>query len=127
MQYAEGRRVRRTSKDSLEKRIRTKLLGSSSWFRKKGGQKSSWRKGTPGQSTKRTERQSPKTDSVPRTVLFVDQTPGGELALRLRELLARIEDTIGFKVKVVGGILVFLGITFYLFLPQSDVTEVSMT
>ena len=38
---------------------------------------------------------------MPRTVLFVDQTPGGELALRLRELLARIEDTIGFKVKVV--------------------------
>ena len=31
----------------------------------------------------------------------MEQTPGGELALRIRKLLDRIEDRIGFRVKVV--------------------------
>ena len=36
-----------------------------------------------------------------RTVLFVEQTPGGKLARSLREVLKRIEGILGFKVKVV--------------------------
>ena len=36
-----------------------------------------------------------------RTVLFVDQTPGGELAGRLKALYLGLESTMGFKIKVV--------------------------
>ena len=44
---------------------------------------------------------SDNTTPTPRSVLFVDQTPGGELASRLRELFTRLEPTLGFFVKVV--------------------------
>ena len=37
----------------------------------------------------------------PSTVLFVEQTPNGELAARLRELLLRLEPTLGFTMKIV--------------------------
>ena len=36
-----------------------------------------------------------------RTVLFVEHTPGGELAKRLRDQLSRLEGLMGFKIKVV--------------------------
>ena len=38
---------------------------------------------------------------TPRSVLFVQQIPGGELATRLRELFIRLEPTVGFYIKVV--------------------------
>ena len=40
------------------------------------------------------------TTTTPSSVLFVDQTPGGELASRMRELLRRVEPTTGFHLKV---------------------------
>ena len=36
-----------------------------------------------------------------RTVLFVEHTPGGELSKRIRETLSRLEDMMGFRIKVV--------------------------
>ena len=36
-----------------------------------------------------------------RTVLFVEHTPGGELAKRLRGTIARLEGILGFRVKIV--------------------------
>ena len=94
----EGRRVRRTAQNSLGQRIKDKLLGKTSWFRKSGGagkvtknQKKGGASG--GSSGKRTEYPI-------RSVLFVEQTPGGELASKLRELLARLEPLLGFRIKV---------------------------
>ena len=39
--------------------------------------------------------------STPCTVLFVEQTPRGELAHRFRELLQRLVPTLGFNIKTV--------------------------
>ena len=36
-----------------------------------------------------------------RTILFVEQSPKGKLARRLRETLRGMENTLGFRVKVV--------------------------
>ena len=43
----------------------------------------------------------PGTGLKTRTVLFVEQTKGGGLARVIRELLARIEHILGYKIKVV--------------------------
>ena len=36
-----------------------------------------------------------------KSVLYVEHTPDGELASRLRELLGRLAPTLGFEIKVV--------------------------
>ena len=46
-------------------------------------------------------RKKEKLNLGAKTVLFVDQTPGGELAKRLRELLQRLEPTMGFSIRIV--------------------------
>ena len=100
----QGMRLRRPARESQESRMRTKLLGKSSWFRKGGeSKKKDWYKGGKQRSKKRTSRQNRKEapQSTPRTVLFVEQTPGGELAARLRKLFQRLEPTVGLYVKVV--------------------------
>ena len=100
---AEGKRVRRTAKDSLEQRSRTKLLGSATWFKKRGSPAN--RKDTLGKKRSRINRGGKGAGntiaSAPRSVLFVEQTPGGELASRLKELFRRLEPTLGFWLKVV--------------------------
>ena len=75
----EGRRLRRPAKDSQDSRMRTKFLGKSSWFRKRGGQKKDWYKGGRKDSKKRTGAKNIKKapQTTPKTVLFVEQTPGG--------------------------------------------------
>ena len=94
----EGRRVRRTAQDSLGQRVKNKLLGKSSWFRKPGGagrNKLTRRGGgLKGGST------SKDTEYPVRTVLFVEQTPRGELAAKMRELVSRLEPLLGFKIKI---------------------------
>ena len=47
------------------------------------------------------QKRSSVATPTQRAVMFVEQTPGGELAARLRELFLRIEPTLGFYVKVV--------------------------
>ena len=100
----EGRRLRRTAKNSQEQRMRTKLIGKSSWFKRKGGRKVDWygmKDGQNGGGRKGKVRRKVNTTTTPKSILFVDQTPGGELACRMRELFTRIEPTIGFHLKVV--------------------------
>ena len=101
----EGRRLRRTARESKELRMRTKLTGKTSWFKKRGGQKRDWYGGTKHHFRSKTDgkggRSTTIPTSVPKSVIFVEQTPGGELAKRLRELLTRIEPTVGFSIKVV--------------------------
>ena len=99
----EGRRVRRTAKVSKESRIKTKLIGKTTWFKKrKGGAEKDWygKKGARRGGDKKS-RETDTTTTAPKTVIFVEQTPGGELAKRLRELFKRLEGTVGFYIKVV--------------------------
>ena len=99
----EGRKVRRSAKDSLGKRLRTRLIGKSTWFKRRKGNKKMEPHGRGNQvganRSSNTTTTTPPTN--PKSVLFVDQTPGGELASKLRELFMRLEPTVGFFVKVV--------------------------
>ena len=80
--------------------MRNKLVGKSTWFKKRKKQgaledSKNDRKGGKGAA----RRSNP--GSTPCTVLFVEQTPRGELAHRLRELFQRLEPTLGFSIKTV--------------------------
>ena len=101
-----GWRLHRTSAMSQGARVKKKLLGKSSWFKKtkkvskegaKGRTDSKYRK-KDGKYTKEPEHgKIMKTKSV----LFVEQTPDGSLAKRMREVLRAMEPALGFRVKVV--------------------------
>ena len=99
----EGRRLRRTAGDSLGLRMRTKLVGKTTWFKRRGGNRKDRHSGSSKSNRKKADetRGSNTNSSIPKSVLFVDQTPGGELASRLKELMTRVEPTIGFTVKIV--------------------------
>ena len=104
----EGRKLHRTSVDSQGARTRRKLLARTTWFKKRRNRSSDeqhqggraiqggFRKGAV-----RKEEGEPKVKSI----LFVEQSPEGELAKRMREVLKSMEPTLGFKIKVVerGG------------------------
>ena len=105
----DGTKLRRTAKDSQEQRERDKLLGKTNWFRK---QKSTEQleedqirvQRRPGRSIGRRNKMKDGRGvqgMQARSVIFVDHTPGGELATRIRELLTRLEPLLGFKIKVV--------------------------
>ena len=104
----DGRKLRRTAKESEEQREREKLLGKSSWFRKtskKGEQEKEDHRRLFSKPSGRGRRKAKigrtTQGAQARTVLFVEQTEGGELAMRIRELVSRLEPLIGFKIKVV--------------------------
>ena len=87
----------------METRTKNKLLGKSSWFKKKGGRSKDdygSKRGGPGSKPRGKEEQV-ASSTTPRSVIFVEQTPGGELAAKLRELFMRLEPTVGFYIKVV--------------------------
>ena len=91
----------RTSEDSVKSRARKKLLGKSTWFK---GNSSGGKKNTNFGGNTGSRREHWKASTGPlrtRTVLFVEHTPDGILAKRLREQLGRMEQTIGFRIKVV--------------------------
>ena len=99
----EGRRLHRSSIDSLGARIRKKLVGKTDWFRKrrsKGKEYEGAQKLGATQSTREQKQKNIKELRV-RTVLFVDQSPGGELAKRIREQMRAMEPTLGFRTKIV--------------------------
>ena len=94
-------KLHRTSTDSQGARVRKKLLAKTNWFkkrRKKEDQDLNTRRS--GCGVKGAPRRG-STELEQKTVLFVEQSPGGELAKRIRESLRRMENTLGFKVKVV--------------------------
>ena len=77
-------------------RVRKKLLAKTNRYRK-GGKEDQKRKSTKGHIRK--ESQVKQLEH--KTVIFVEQTPRGELAKRLRELMSRISPILGFGIKVV--------------------------
>ena len=93
----QGRKLHRSSTDSQGERIRKKLLGKSNWFKKRRSKKDNTQE-TKGRSFKRSK---PHMELEVKTVLFVEQSPMGELAKKLRETLRSMEQTLGFRVKVV--------------------------
>ena len=85
-----GRRVRRTAKESLGARTRTKPLGKSTWFKNSRGKKRKLYGNKRIRGSRDDRRKEEDTTSSPRSVLFFEQIPEGELASRLREVLSRM-------------------------------------
>ena len=89
----------RTAEESQGARNKDKLVGKSTWFKKRSS-------GNTGSTDKKTgrargARNTTTMGPAPSTVLFVEQTANGELAMRLREMFKRLEPTLGFTVKTV--------------------------
>ena len=104
----EGRRLYRTARESQGARERKKLISKLNWNRseKKPDYYADERAG----STNSVGGAEPKGAASRqfKSVLFIEHTPDGELAKRLREVLLRLSPVMGFTVKVVernGGAL----------------------
>ena len=99
---AEWTRLHRTAAESAGTRNIRKLVGKSTWFKKKTRKETEpgTTQGPRGKTEPRTNP-SEEDEIKTRSVLFVDQTPQGELASRLREVLRGLEGAMGFRIKVV--------------------------
>ena len=98
----EGRRVYRTAKQSAAGRSRRKVLGKSTWFRKRKVEKEDGIKKTGNRRAKRKVKSKNAEEQLKmRTVLFVDNTKDGGLAKKLREVVERIQHILGYRIKVV--------------------------
>ena len=107
---AGGRILHRSSGESSAARTRKKLTGKSEWFRKADQTEKEadedddksldiWLKAgkTDGKETENCKLET-------RSVLFVEQSRGGELAKRLREVERRANKIVGYKTKIVEGV-----------------------
>ena len=98
----QGTKLHRCSTDSQGARVRKKLLAKTTWFKKR-------RRKEPYEDGEQKRRSFGNTtrgskynrELKVKTVLFVEQSPRGELAKRLRETIKDMEHTLGFRVKVV--------------------------
>ena len=99
----QGRMLHRTSTDSQGARIRKKLLSKTNWFKKRRRKEDDGASGSKEHEVQGTFRNGSRKlkELELKSVLFVEQSPKGELASRLREALRRMEQTLGFRVKVV--------------------------
>ena len=78
------------------------MVGRSSWYKNKkntslddgNGMKRGGGRKYPGAS-------HGKQDLKTRAVLFIEQTPNGELVRQIKELLVRLEPVLGFRLRVV--------------------------
>ena len=96
----QGARLHRTSVESSGARWKKKLLAKSNWF-KGSRKKETITNASSNTGGKKSNGAGSLSRLKTRSVLFVEQTPHGELAKQLRELLVRLEATMGFKIKVV--------------------------
>ena len=96
----EGGRIHRTAQESSKGRWKKKLIGKSTWFKgsknDNGGRVDNMKGGA---EVKRgaTSTKQLKT----RAVIFVEQSPGGELAKQVRVKMQEMEQMLGFKLRVV--------------------------
>ena len=99
---ANGRdRIHLTADESKNGRIRKKLIGKSSWYKNKNNKKNDNGINQDGRRWKGKNDSHGKQNLKTRAVLFVEQTPNGELARQIKELLVRLEPIVGFKLRVV--------------------------
>ena len=97
----QGRKLHRSSTDSQGARVRKKLLAKSSWFKRRK-KREQYEEQSDGRSFGNKSKGSKHHRELEvKTVLFVEQSPKGELARRLREALRDMEHTLGFRVKIV--------------------------
>ena len=101
-------RVFRTNKESLGLRTRKKLLGKTQWYKNKKKNKQETKgegedmiEDKQKKAGSRRYKPEDKKDKETAAVLFVDNTKGGGLARELREVLGRLEDIMGYRLKVV--------------------------
>ena len=95
-----GRELHRTAKESQGARAKKKLLSRTTWFRRRKNNKEP-KEGFKEESIRGGGRFNKlKRELKTKSVLFVEQSPGGELASKMREVLRGMEQTLGFKIKV---------------------------
>ena len=106
----EGRRLYRTSDESLSMRQMKKVTGATDWYRKRkreDGEDKTGLGGTVGSTgglaskRRRLEWTGEEKRMPTRSVIFVDFTTDSGLAKMMRETLAKLETIIGCKVKTV--------------------------
>ena len=106
-----GRKLHRNAGESSGIRCRKKLLGKSEWFKSRKKSEEQEEQSSEQSGTRCRPRQNVQkklqggviqagTGLKTRTVLFLEQTKGGGLGKVIREVLARIEHILGYKVKV---------------------------
>ena len=104
------RKTHRTAKESNKTRASKKLTDRSEWFRKQKSadqdlDKEEEEERCLNKYLKDGNYQEDGNRNIPtRTVLFVENTRGGELAKRLRSVEKRTENMMGFKTKIVEGV-----------------------
>ena len=113
-----GRRLHRTAKESSGRRMRKKILDKTEWFRKKKttteqekGCESNSKGQIPTTSHRKkhdkivdkltNDKKIPQDSIKTRSVIFVEQTRDGILAREIRNVLSRLENMLGFRIKVV--------------------------
>ena len=110
-----GGKLFRTNRESLKLRIKKKTLGRTSWYKskivKKAGAEPSKEDQDMGKKVVKDKQERTKYNKKKgvednknlntAAVLFVDNTKEGGLARSIREVLSRLEDILGYKVKVV--------------------------
>ena len=96
----EGRGLRCTAEGSRMNRYKNKLLGKTTWYRKSKKSRENPQESR-GKSKSKEQNGGGEEQVQYRTVLFVENTEGAELASRLKELTRRLAPRIGFGVKIV--------------------------
>ena len=97
------RRIHLTASESAHGRRKKRLLGASSWYKDKQRlqmDSSTTTRSNGGEVTYSSPLDSGK-NMVTRAVLFVEQSPMGELAKQLKEQIRRLEPILGYKLRVV--------------------------
>ena len=101
----EGRRLRTTAKESRSERYRKKLLAKSTWFKRKKDNADSNTISSGEQSRKnkksKDDKEQVKEQIEYKSVLFIENTEGGEFLTRMKELTRRLSSSLGFGIKVV--------------------------
>ena len=96
--------LHRSAAGSLESRIKKKLLGRQTWYKNKKRDARAGKNSFKSSSKRKPNHKSKlKNDSPPEvvTVMFVPQTPNGELAKRLQQVENDIAKVTGKKVRMV--------------------------
>ena len=115
---AEGRSLYRTANESQGARELKKLVSKMNWYRK-GTEEDPYEDGREHNGKKKGAEVCQGAQPKYKSVLFVEQTVGGELSRRLREVLQRLAPVMGFTVKVVE----WAGASLQSNFPQASIWE----
>ena len=96
----EGRNLYRTAKESMGARFKKKMLSKYSWYKGARSKATDFYRGNRrGKMNVKGANSREQMRAPPKTVLFVEQTPMGELGRKLRELVTRLTPILGFNIK----------------------------